>query len=804
SLNGTYGAFAFDTTTGAWTYTLDDTRPATQALIAGQATTDALTVASADNSASHDIVVNITGANDTAAIGVVAGGDYAASEAGGVNNTTAGDPSASGQLTVSDVDAGQDHFATPASLNGTYGTFTFDTTTGAWTYTLDDSRAATQALIAGQATTDTLTVASADNSASHDIVVNITGANDTAAIGVVAGGDYAASEAGGVNNTTAGDPSASGQLTVSDVDAGQDHFATPASLNGTYGTFTFDTTTGAWTYTLDDSRAATQALIAGQATTDTLTVASADNSASHDIVVNITGANDTAAIGVVAGGDYAASEAGGVNNTTAGDPSASGQLTVSDVDAGQDHFATPASLNGTYGTFTFDTTTGAWTYTLDDSRAATQALIAGQATTDTLTVASADNSASHDIVVNITGANDTAAIGVVAGGDYAASEAGGVNNTTAGDPSASGQLTVSDVDAGQDHFATPASLNGTYGTFTFDTTTGAWTYTLDDSRAATQALIAGQATTDTLTVASADNSASHDIVVNITGANDTAAIGVVAGGDYAASEAGGVNNTTAGDPSASGQLTVSDVDAGQDHFATPASLSGTYGTFTFDTTTGAWTYTLDDSRAATQALIAGQATTDTLTVASADNSASHDIVVNITGANDTAAIGVVAGGDYAASEAGGVNNTTAGDPSASGQLTVSDVDAGQDHFATPASLNGTYGTFTFDTTTGAWTYTLDDSRAATQALIAGQATTDTLTVASADNSASHDIVVNITGANDTAAIGVVAGGDYAASEAGGVNNTTAGDPSASGLLTVSDVDAGQDHFATPASLNGTY
>src|SRR5207244_597017 len=82
--------------------------------------------------ATTTLTVTIHGANDTASIGVVAGGDYAVTEAGGVNNSTAGDPSAAGQLTVSDVDAGQDHFATPASLNGTYGTFTFNATTGAW------------------------------------------------------------------------------------------------------------------------------------------------------------------------------------------------------------------------------------------------------------------------------------------------------------------------------------------------------------------------------------------------------------------------------------------------------------------------------------------------------------------------------------------------------------------------------------------------------------------------------------------------------------------------------------------------
>src|SRR5205823_14642881 len=63
--------------------------------------------------------------------------------------------------------------------------------------------------------------------------------------------------------------------------------------------------------------------------------------------------------------------------------------------------------------------------------------------------------------------------------------------------------------------------------------------------------------------------------------------------DTAVTEAGGLANAVANDPSASGQLTVHDVDTGEDHFATPASLAGTYGTFTFNTTSGAWRYTHD-------------------------------------------------------------------------------------------------------------------------------------------------------------------------------------------------------------------
>ena len=52
-----------------------------------------------------------------------------------------------------------------------------------------------------------------------------------------------------------------------------------------------------------------------------------------------------------------------------------------------------------------------------------------------------------------------------------------------------------------------------------------------------------------------------------------------------------------------------------------------------------------------------------------------------------------------------------GDPSASGQLSVQDIDKGENHFQTPTSLGGTYGTYTFNSTTGAWTYTLSQALA---------------------------------------------------------------------------------------------
>jgi VCBS repeat-containing protein len=151
-------------------------------------------------------------------------------------------------------------------------------------------------------------------------------------------------------------------------------------------------------------------------------------------------------------------------------------------------------------------------------------------------------------------------------------------------------------------------------------------------------------------------------------------------------------------------------------------------------------------------LAAGQSLTLTYTVSANDGHGGTDtqqITVTINGTNDAAVISAVGGGDYSITEAGGDANADLGDPNASGQLTVSDVDTGEGHFeaALPTALQGTYGSFTFNAATGNWTYTLDNTLDATQALNEGDATTDTLTVFSHDGT-SYNVVVNITGTND--------------------------------------------------------
>jgi VCBS repeat-containing protein len=60
-------------------------------------------------------------------------------------------------------------------------------------------------------------------------------------------------------------------------------------------------------------------------------------------------------------------------------------------------------------------------------------------------------------------------------------------------------------------------------------------------------------------------------------------------------------------------------------------LTGTYGTFSFNAGTGAWTYLIDNTKSATQALTSGQVAYDSLTVTSSDGTATQDIKITVSG-----------------------------------------------------------------------------------------------------------------------------------------------------------------------------
>jgi VCBS repeat-containing protein len=726
-----YGSFTI-TTAGVWTYTLDNTNTAVQALNTGDKLTDSFTVITADGTA-QTVTITINGSNDAAIISGTATGSV--TEAGGVANAAAGTPVATGTLTDIDSDNASNAFIpiiTPKTSAGGFGTFTM-TALGTWTYTLDDNNATVQALNVGATLTDHFMVTTVDGTPQL-VTITIRGANDAAIISGTAMGSVI--EAGVISS---GMPVATGTLTDTDVDNPANTFAlvaTPTASARGYGSFTM-TTAGVWTYTLDNTNTAVQALNNGDKLTDTFTVTTADGTA-QTVAITINGSNDAAVISGTASGSVI--EAGGVANATPGTPAATGTLTDVDPDNTFNTFipvTTPKTSAGGFGTFTMSAL-GTWSYALDNSNATVQALNVGTTLTDQFTVTTIDGTAKL-VTITIHGANDAAIISGTATGSVL--EAGVISS---GMPVVTGTLTDSDVDNPANTFApvaiSTASAHG-YGSFTM-TVAGVWAYTLDNTNNAVQALNNGDKLTDSFTVTTVDGTA-QTVTITINGSNDAAVIsGTVTG---SVTEAGGVANGTPGMPTATGTLTDVDPDNTFNTFTpvtTPKASTSGFGTFTM-TALGAWAYTLDNSNATVQALNVGATLTDEFTVTTVDGT-SQLVTVTIHGANDAAIISGTTTGSVL--EAG---TFSPGTPIATGTLSDTDVDNPANTFTavtSPTDSDGGYGTFTM-TASGLWTYTLDNNNAVVDALNVGDTLTDHFTVTSIDGT-TQEISIAIHGASD--------------------------------------------------------
>ena len=769
-----FGTYALDAA-GGWTYTLDNSNPAVQALNVGNTLTDRFTVTTIDGTAQL-VTLTINGANDAAVITGATSGSV--TEAGGIANGTPGNSFAVGNLDAADIDNTSDSWTaieTPTLSSNGYGMFTIDAA-GQWVYILDDDNATVQALNVGDTLTDTFTVATIDGT-TQPVTITITGANDAAVIS----GDISGTllEAGGVNNGTLGNPTATGDLSSADVDNPGDGWQAVAAGATTYGTYALDAA-GAWTYTLNNSNAAVQALNAGDILIDSFTATTIDGTAQL-VTLTIDGANDAAVITGATSG--AVVEAGGVGSGTPGLPIATGDLTSTEVDNPPDEWiAVGAATASGFGNYTV-TAGGAWTYTLDNSNATVDALNAGATLTDTFTATTIDGT-TQAITITIHGANDAAVIS----GDITGTvlEAGGVNNGTLGNPTATGDLDLRRRRQSRRRLAGGAAGATIYGTYALDAA-GAWVYTLDNSNAAVQALNAGDILIDSFTATTIDGTAQL-VTLTIDGANDAAVITGATSG--AVVEAGGVGSGTPGLPIATGDLTSTEVDNPPDEWiAVGAATASGFGNYTV-TAGGAWTYTLDNSNATVDALNAGATLTDTFTATTIDGT-TQAITITIHGTDDAAVIS----GDITGTvlEAGGVNNGTPGISTATGDLDAVGVANPPDWTPVNAPTASGFGSYALDAA-GTWVYTLDNSNATVQALNVGQTLTDTFTATTVDVTSqvvtSQVVTITINGANDSAEIS----GDITGSvtEAGGVANGTPGSPIATGDLHSTDVDNPND------------
>ena len=183
------------------------------------------------------------------------------------------------------------------------------------------------------------------------------------------------------------------------------------------------------------------------------------------------------------------------------------------------------------------------------------------------------------------------------------------------------------------------------------------------------------------------------------------------------------------------------------------SVAGTYGTLVLDASTGAYTYTLNNSAAAVQALGASSSETETFSVQVTDGSntpTAQNLSFTIKGANDAPTLTVPTGGsvteDAVASTITG--SLTSSDPE---NATLTYLMPGKTADEGSYSVTGTYGTLVLDASTGAYTYTLNNSAAAVQALGASSSETETFSVQVTDGSntpTAQDLSFTIKGAND--------------------------------------------------------
>ncbi len=689
--------------------------------------------------------------------------------------------------------------------------------------------------------------------------ITVTAINDTP----VAVADTAtAVEAGGVSNGTVGtNPTGNVLSNDTDVDVGDTEVVSGVAAGvqgsaagsvgsgviGSYGSITINLD-GSYSYTVDNSNAAVQALrTAADTINDVFSYTVSDMAgatSTTQITVTIQGRNDAPE---AVDDTPLAIEAGGVSNGSAG-TNPTGNLLSNDVDVDSGDsktvtgviagsFASAAGsvgslVTGSYGSITVNAD-GTYNYVVDNSNAAVQALrTTANTLQDIFTYAMQDAgglSSTATVTITIQGANDTP---VAVANTATAVEAGGVlNNISGSDPSGNVLTNDSDVDAGDIKTVVGvvagnqasasgnvgASVSGSYGSIQI-AANGVYTYTVDNNNSAVDALTSSQTLTETFTYTVSDTAGATStttIVITIQGVDDLPF--AVVDMDTAV-EAGGVNNATAG-TSPSGNVLSNDIapngqtvigvtagSAGSASGSVGVAVAGLYGTVVLNAD-GTYTYTIDNNNATVQALrVASDHLTDLFTYTMEDGlgfQSTTELTITIDGRNDAA----IANNDSAvAVEAGGVGNAAAGNNATGNVLSNdTDVDAGDTKAvigvasgaqtsaagSVGASVTGAYGSIVVNAD-GSYSYTVNNNNAAVQAL---RTTSDTLQEVftytmedTAGLASTATVTITIQGANDAP---VAVSDSAVATEAGGMLNANAGsNPSGNVLSNDSDLDSG--------------
>ncbi|MEI7748025.1 MAG: VCBS domain-containing protein [Chlorobiaceae bacterium] len=726
---------------------------------------------------STSYTINLTGANDAPTLASVTSGSIAEDALA----STTSHANLSGTLVGADLDNDKvltygistgSVTAGVSTLAGSYGTLTVNTTTGAYNYAKD--AAAVEALHNSESASDLFTVTVTDNhgvQATRSYTINLTGANDAPIINsnssIVS---CSVTEAGHLDNGQVvpngmgvdGLTYVTGTLSATDVDNNATHSWSISDQTPTtsYGTMTINAS-GKWDYALNNYLLATQALREGDVVIETFTARVTDDQGAYvdqTVTITINGTNDVPVVANDASSlDGIVTEAGNLDNGTvvSGTSTASATLSASDVDTGATQlWSLIGKPSTTYGVMSIDPATGKWTYTLDNTLAATQALGEGDVDTQTYTARVTDDKDAYvnqTITITVNGTNDSP----VAVADSSTTS----ENTALTVNAANGVLSNdTDPDTGATHTVNAVNgVSGNVGAAVTGTHGGLFTiasdgsYSFNPGSTTFDYLAAGETTTTSVNYTVIDDkgaTSSSTVTVTLTGTNDAAVITGTSTANLTETDA--VLTTT-------GTLSITDVDSPAT-FIAQTNVTGNHGYGKFSIgTNGVWIYTTDSAH---NEFVKGTDYTDSITVATADGT-EQVVTVTIAGTND---VPVISG-----TFTGGVTEST-GTPAAhstlmsTGTMEFTDVDVADTHTlgaVTPST--GALGALTIiktaDTTgTGAgglltWNYSVDAT--AVEYLAAGETKDELFTFTLSDDqggTTERTVTVTLTGTNDAVAI----------------------------------------------------
>lgn len=432
-------------------------------------------------------------------------------------------------------------------VEGEYGTLHIDPATGKYIYTLNNADPEVQGLDAKSSIAETFTITVTDKhgeTTTVDVTVNVKGTDDTPELTLGKVLSVREGDADAVGDTAVGfdkDIADQGHLTYS---FGKDADGNPLTeITNEYGTFTIDPTTGAYTFTLDNTSETVLKMAAGRLYETSIMVTVTDTSglsATKELVVNIEGTNTAPVItsgehGVIIANPAPLVEDGGVSKVT-------GQVTAREYDEG-DHVVAfkfvndkgelVDSLTGKYGTISIDKD-GNYTYTFNNGQA--QHLGTGEMAAEHFNVVAVDTYGAQtttpsDLQIQIQGTNDAPVI-------TSPTPVLNLTELASGQAEITGTITFNDADkkadgtfydthtfsvrpAGAAEAENGAAAEGKYGTLTIDEH-GNYKYTLTSD-----ALGEGDKYTETFTVTVDDGNggkATQTITVNLTGTNDAPVI----------------------------------------------------------------------------------------------------------------------------------------------------------------------------------------------------------------------------------------------------------------------------------------